>query len=127
VAWGIRADDRGRGPLGSGIRFLVVEQGTLNPLVAGSSPARVTFISEPSSGVIMQFPMPRPTTLVSWIAAPDWLTIHEASDLSGHDPDTLRWMIQDGAVDTRVVDGQHLIDAKSLEEYQKCLLWVLSW
>jgi hypothetical protein len=42
--------------------------------------------------------------------------------LSGHDEETMRTMIFDGGVETRVVDGQHLIDAKSLEEYQMSLV-----
>ena len=75
----------------------------------------------------MLFPMPRTTTLVSWIAAPDWLTIHQAAYLSGHDPDTLRWMIQDGAVDAKRAGDTYLIDKASLREFQDTLLEILHW
>jgi hypothetical protein len=66
--------------------------------------------------------------LSDWSDVPPWLSVEDTCILSGHDEETMRYMIFDGGVETRVVDGQHLIDAKSLEEVQKCLLlWVLGW
>jgi len=61
-------------------------------------------------------------TLVSWAFAPDWLTIEEASALSGHPPEVLEWLVQDGALDTGR-DG--LIEKASLREFQETLLEVL--
>jgi hypothetical protein len=64
----------------------------------------------------------RVITPVVWLEAPDWLTLEEASYLSGHDLDTVRWLANDGAFDLRD-DG--LIDRASLREFQEALLEVL--
>ena len=68
--------------------------------------------------------MIRPVTLVSWAFAPEWPTIQEASRLSGHDVDTLHWLIQDGAVDTKRQGDTWLIEKASLWEFQETLLEV---
>ena len=80
-----------------------------------------------SGDTIMEFPMRRVITPVSWIAAPEWLTVREACELSGHDVDTLHWMIQDGALDTRREGDTWLIEKASLREFQEALLEVLHW
>jgi hypothetical protein len=72
-------------------------------------------------------PATRVVTGVSWVFAPEWLTVGEASHLSGHDADTLRWMIQDGAVDTKRQGDGWLIEKASLREFQEALLEVLHW
>jgi hypothetical protein len=66
--------------------------------------------------------MTRVVTLVSWIFAPEWLTIQEASELYGHDADTLRWLIRDKLLDTKHQDDTCLIDKASLREFQETLL-----
>jgi hypothetical protein len=78
-------------------------------------------------GSAKDFPVTRVATLVSWAFAPEWLTVEQASALSGHDLDILRWMIQDGAVDTRRDGGTWLIEKASLREFQESLLEVSHW
>jgi hypothetical protein len=87
---------------------------TLNHSVRGSSPWRLTF----DEGVL-------PVTLVSWAFAPEWLTLEEASALSGHPLDTLCWLIEDGALDTRRDGDAWLIEKASLREFREALLLVL--
>jgi hypothetical protein len=70
--------------------------------------------------------MPRVVTLVTWIAAPEWLTISEASYLSGHDADLLHELILAGDIDALQVGDRWLIDKGSLREYQEALLDVWS-
>jgi hypothetical protein len=53
------------------------------------------------NGAAMFLQATRIITPVTWLAAPDWLTVSEAAWLSGHDPETTGWLIQDGDVDTR--------------------------
>ena len=69
--------------------------------------------------------MRRIVTPVSWIAAPEWLTIQEACELSGHGVDTMRWLTQDGAVDTKREGDAWLVEKASLREFQEALLEVL--
>jgi hypothetical protein len=64
-------------------------------------------------------------TLVSWAFAPEWLTIEEASALSGHPLEVLDWLIEDGALDTRRDGGGWLIEKESLWEFREALLEVL--
>jgi hypothetical protein len=94
------------------------EQVTLNHSVQGSSPWRLTY---DRTGV---FPI-KSVTLVTWAFAPQWLTIEEASILSGQALDTLGWMIEDGAVDARRDGAARLIEKASLWEFQEALLEVL--
>lgn len=69
----------------------------------------------------------RVVTPVSWAFAPPWVTVQQACELSGHDGDTMRWMMQDGAVDTKEIGGETLIEKWSLHEYQEALAEVLHW
>lgn len=95
----------------------------LNHSVRGSSPRRLTLQTTGyRAGVIQIKPI---KTLVAWAFAPEWLTVEEASSLSGHDPDTLHWLIEDGALDTRRQGETWLIEKTSLWEFQQCLLEVL--
>jgi len=66
-------------------------------------------------------------TLVSWAFAPEWLTVREACELSGHDVNRMHWMIQDGAVDTRCEGDTFLVEKASLRAFQETLLEVLHW
>jgi excisionase family DNA binding protein len=66
--------------------------------------------------------MAQVVTLVSWAFAPDWLTIEEASTLSGHDADTLRRLIEDGALDARRNGDGWLIEKAALREFQEARL-----
>jgi excisionase family DNA binding protein len=77
------------------------------------------------SNTVEVFPVPRVVTLVSWAFAPEWLTVQEASELSGHNTDTLHWLIQDGALDTRRMGDTWLVEKASLREFQEALLEVL--
>lgn len=63
-----------------------------------------------------------PVTLVTWIAAPEWLTIAEASYLSGHDAELLHELILAGDVDAQQVGDRWLIEKGSLREYQEALV-----
>jgi excisionase family DNA binding protein len=67
----------------------------------------------------------KPATLVTWAFAPEWLTIEEACELSGHSLDTLHWLIEDGAVDTRHDGDGWLIEKASLREFQEVLAEVV--
>jgi len=63
-------------------------------------------------------------TLVTWISAPEWLTIEEASELSGYDVEIIRRLIEDGAVESRREGGTWLVEKASLREFQESLLLV---
>ena len=67
----------------------------------------------------------RVITPVSWLAAPEWLTIEEACYLSGHDEATMRYLILDGNVESKYHDGAWLVDKWYLHEYHETLLEVL--
>ena len=69
----------------------------------------------------------RIVTPVTWAFAPDWLTVEQASCLSGHDEDTVKWLILDGGVDAKRDGGAWLIDKASLHDYQEALALVLHW
>jgi hypothetical protein len=101
----------------------LAEQVTLNHSVRGSSPWRLTFQNRgDGAGAIQMKPN---VTLVSWAFAPEWLTVEEASALSGHDLSALDWLIKDGALDTRCEGDIWLIEKASLREFQEALLLVL--
>ena len=71
--------------------------------------------------------MTRPATLVSWVFAPDWLTVTQAAGLVGLDAAGILELITLGAVDTKDDGaGGHLIDKESLREYRDTLWEVLS-
>ena len=69
----------------------------------------------------------RMATPVTWAFAPDWLTVEQASYPSGHDDDTVKWLILDGGVDAKQDGDTWLIDKESLHEYQEALALVLHW
>lgn len=48
-------------------------------------------------------------------------------ELSGHDEDTVKWLILDGGVDARQDGDTWLIDKMSLHEFQEALALVLHW
>jgi len=64
-------------------------------------------------------------TLVTWVFAPDWLTIEEAAMLVGHDEDQVREWAELGYVDAELVNGQWLIDKESLRDFQEALFEVI--
>jgi hypothetical protein len=66
----------------------------------------------------------RVITPVTWLAASDWLTPEEAAYLSGHSVAVIRWLMEDGAIET---NDAGLIDKTSLHDYQECLLLVSNW
>ena len=66
-------------------------------------------------------------TPVVWLESPDWLTPEQASYLSGHDLETVHWLIEDGGVDARRDGGTWLIEKESLHDYQEALALVLHW
>jgi hypothetical protein len=68
--------------------------------------------------------MKAPVTLVSWAFAPDWLTVEEASTLSGFDADTLHWLIGHGALDAQRNGDGWLIEKAVLREFQESRLEV---
>ena len=71
--------------------------------------------------------MERRITPVTWALAPDWLTIAEAADLSGFDPELLQHLIEDGGVDAEQLGDRWLIEKQSLREYQEALALVANW
>jgi len=75
----------------------------------------------------MMLQVARIVTPVTWLAAPEWLTVQEAAELSGHDRGVLHWMIRDGAVDTKLEGDIYLIEKVSLWEFQEALAEVLHW
>ena len=86
----------------------------------------LSVLAMPGDGIQMS-PATRVVTGVSWAFAPEWLTLEEASYLSGHDVDTLRWLIHDGGVDAKRQGDTWLIEKASLREFQETLLEVLHW
>ena len=93
---------------------------------AGSSPARPTLTYD--GAIMMLQPVPlRIITPIVWLEFPDWLTPAQASYLSGHDADTVLWLIEDGAVETRCDGDAWLIEKASLYEFQEALAEVLHW
>jgi hypothetical protein len=72
-------------------------------------------------------PQPHVATMVDWAFAPEWLTVKEASYLSGHDEDAVKWLILDGGVDAKRDGDTWLIDKASLHDYQEALALVLHW
>jgi len=76
--------------------------------------------------VLQSMPV-RITSPVVWLEAPEWLTPEEAAYLSGYDLETIHWMIQDGAVDTRQDGEVWLIEKESLLEFREALSDVLRW
>ena len=96
---------------------------TLNPLVAGSNPARVTG----GATTVTFVETPQLVTPVTWLMMPDLLSIPQACHLAGVDEATMRWMIADGAVEA--VDGEddYLIDKDSLEVSMETLAELMHW
>ena len=88
---------------------------TLNHLVVGSSPTRVTTADRVEVGVGVAS---RVFTPVCWIEAPEWLTLQEAAFLSGFDDETLGVVIAEGGVDLNYAG---LIAKDSLYEYREAL------
>ena len=80
-----------------------------------------------SGGDLMNVQTARIITPVSWLAAPEWLTIEEACYLSGHDEATMRYLILDGNVETKCHGDSWLVDKWDLHDYQEILLEVLQW
>ena len=68
------------------------------------------------------------TNLVTWLAAPDWLTPSEAAALLGpaEDVASILALMQIGAVDWEEIDGRLLIEKLSLREYKDSLWEVLT-
>ena len=66
-------------------------------------------------------------SLVSWIFAPEWLTLQEAEHLSGFDRGLLQELIEDGGVDAERFGDRWLIEKRSLREYQDALELVANW
>jgi excisionase family DNA binding protein len=68
-----------------------------------------------------------PATLVSWIDAPEWLTLQEAAHLSGFEFALLYEIIEDGGVEAERFGDRWLIEKESLREYQEALVMVADW
>jgi hypothetical protein len=66
----------------------------------------------------------RIVTPVTWIFAPEWLTLDEACHLSGHSRDDMLFIVEDGGVDT---NDAGLIEKQSLYEFQEALLLLRHW
>ena len=73
---------------------------------------------------MLQTASPRIITLVTWIVAPEWLTIGEACYISGWDQDSMLEIIDESGVD---LNEEGLIERESLYEFQESLALVLYW
>jgi hypothetical protein len=104
----------------------MAEQGTHKPLVPSSNLGVATESDDtPFEGVAMiANTQARIVTPVTWLAAPEWLTVDEACHLSGRDRGTLLFWVSDGDVDTNV-DG--LIAKDSLHEMLEALVLLAHW
>ena len=71
----------------------------------------------------------RMTNLVTWLAAPDWLTPSEAAALlgPGEDVSSILALMHAGAVDWEEIDGRLLIEKESLREYKDALWEALTY
>jgi hypothetical protein len=107
----------------------MAEQGTHKPLVPSSNLGVATYepITILAGGAEMICQATRIVTPVTWLAAPEWLTVQQAVELSGHDEDTVKWLILDGGVEARQDGDTWLIGKASLHEYQETLALVLYW
>jgi len=76
-------------------------------------------------GAVMFVQERRIVTPVTWLAAPDWLTVSEAAWLSGHDEDTIERLVWEGDVDTRREGDTWLVDKWDLHDYQEAFLEAL--
>jgi len=82
----------------------------------------------PLDGAVMLQPVPpRVITPVTWIEAPEWLTVDEACELSGHDRGMMLHIIEIGGVDAERDGDTWLIEKESLYEFQESLALVLHW
>ena len=61
------------------------------------------------------------------MAAPEWLTADQASELSGHSPEVLQDLISDGGVEVRREDGTWYVERESLHDFEECLSLVQCW
>jgi hypothetical protein len=67
-------------------------------------------------------------TPVTWLFAPEWLTVEQACELSGHDRGVMLHIVETGGVDLKDTDdGTVLIEKRSLYEFQEALALVLHW
>jgi hypothetical protein len=57
-----------------------------------------------------------------WLAAPEWLTLEEATRLSGLDEETLQRLIVSGDLEVQENAGAVLIEKLSLSEWLDALL-----
>lgn len=107
----------------------MVEQGTHKPLVLSSNLSVATYepMTTLAGGAEMICQATRIITPVTWLAAPDWLTVEEASYLSGHDEDTVKWLVLDGGVDAKRDGDTWLVEKLSLHEFLEALALVLHW
>ena len=76
-----------------------------------------------SARVLQLTPQGR-VTPVTWVFAPEWLTVNEACILSGWDSAAMLEIIEEGGVDLNL-DG--LIEKRSLFEFQETLVEILNW
>ena len=105
----------------------MAEQGTHKPLVPSSNLGVATGLSVAYPESVKMPAQARATRLVTpvtWIFAPDRLTVDEACHLSGWDRGTMRHIIDEGGVD---LDDEGLIGKQSLHDYQECLALILNW
>jgi len=81
----------------------------------------LSVLAMPGDGIQMS-PATRVVTGVSWAFAPEWLTLEEASYLSGHDAANMHWLIHDVGVEAKRQGDTWLIEKASLREFQEILL-----
>jgi hypothetical protein len=74
-------------------------------------------------GVVMLAQQPT-ATMIDWVFAPDWLSVEQASFLSGHDLPTMLGIIDVDGVD---LDGDGRIEKESLWQFLEAEALVLHW
>ena len=78
-------------------------------------------------GKMQESPRRRVVTPVTWLAAPDWLTLQQAAELTGHSLDNIQEIVRTGGVELRKDGDRVLIEKRSLYDFQETLMELSHW
>jgi hypothetical protein len=101
-----------------------IEERSTKPKVESSSLSGRTLLEVEFAADMVMAERRRVATLVDWLFAPEWLTLQQACELSGRDPESLQEIVDEGGVDLNNVG---LIHKQGLYEFQEALAEVLHW
>jgi hypothetical protein len=112
--------------LADGVRLYLngIEERSTKPKVESSSLSGRTLLEVEFAADMVMAERRRVATLVDWLFAPEWLTLQQACELSGRDPESLQEIVDEGGVD---LNNAGLIHKQSLYEFQEALAEVLHW